>query len=255
MRPGLLPMLALLGLACGSAPAPGTDPGPGDAGPGDAAPGDAGPGAQDAAVSPGPDAGPREVDGGAPVDAGPAGIPTCQRACAHPRDCVAAPGLLSDEDNWVCVGGGCRNVGCRSDAECSEALGGAWLCRAQFAGAAPSCVRACAAPADCAVASPLFEADNHRCEDGACRWLGCEDTAECTSALADPRYVCDPYPDLGLNLCVLECRVAADCVPAGALPAYDLDNLACEGGRCRYLGCRSVDECRGNTSDDSYVCQ
>lgn len=60
-------------------------------------------------------------------------------------------------------------------------------------------------------------------------------------------------PPPSIQVCQLACEAAADC--GSASPAFDADNYACEGGVCRYTGCRSDDECRATFSRDDYVCR
>ncbi len=109
------------------------------------------------------------------------GVPTCTRGCVAPGDC-ASPSPAVDADNYACEAGACRYLGCLNDAECTATFGtagGTWRCRDVVAGLPPSCVEACTAPADCASPSPAVDADNHACEAGLCRYLGCLSDAEC----------------------------------------------------------------------------
>jgi hypothetical protein len=39
--------------------------------------------------------------------------------------------------------------------------------------------------------SALYDSDNYECAANRCKWLGCNSTAECTSSLMDPDYVCE----------------------------------------------------------------
>jgi hypothetical protein len=194
-----------------------------------------------------------------PPDAGEAdagwGIATCMRACSEPRDCVTASSAVVDVDNWSCVQSACQYLGCRSDRECSETYGDAWLCRVTFTGGLPGCVKRCAAPSDCAVDAPLLGERNYRCVRGACVWQGCSSDEECAAANRDARYRCEASLPVELRVCVLECSRLADCVLPGSSAAFDADNYACEARRCRYLGCRNADECRAVMADDSYVCR
>ncbi|MBP5406238.1 hypothetical protein J6Z19_03705 [bacterium] len=43
--------------------------------------------------------------------------------------------------------------------------------------------------------------------------------------------------------CVIGCKKASDCVPAGFNAITDADNYNCDNGRCVYLGCLSDAEC------------
>ncbi|MEQ8456321.1 MAG: hypothetical protein RLO52_15750 [Sandaracinaceae bacterium] len=113
------------------------------------------------------------------------------------------------------------------------------------------CQLGCASVADCATASPAFDADNYACEGGACRYTGCVDDGECRATFMDDRYVCRD-PGTGTRSCVQGCASAADC--GTGTPAFDADNYACEGGLCFYTGCRTDAECEATFMSSAYGC-
>ena len=237
--------------------------------PGDAAGTDAGPrvsgdgGAdRDAGSAVDADAGPARDAGGSSTDAGapPPPTPLCQRACTAPADCASGTALY-DATHYACESGACRWLGCRGDPECAAAFGSSrYACRT--VSGLSLCVQTCAVAADCAT-SAAFDADNYACDAGACRYLGCNDDAECASTFTSDRYVCRDVlpPDTGLPIptaarnCVLGCAGASDCSSRTA--AFDADNYTCVAavGACRYTGCNTDAECASTFMSASYVCR
>ena len=122
------------------------------------------------------------------------------------------------------------------------------------------CQRGCAVAADCASPSPLYDASHYACESGACRYLGCNDDAECASTFASSAYVCRAVmpPDVGLPIptaarnCVLGCASASDCATSAA---FDADNYRCDVDACVYTGCNTDAECASTFASSSYVCR
>lgn len=115
----------------------------------------------------------------------------------------------------------------------------------------PFCRVACSSAADCAQPSPAYDEDNYRCADGLCEYTGCRSDAECQAVFMSSGWVCR---ELGtLPVCQQACASAADCGQGTA--AFDDDNYACDGGVCRYVGCRDDAECAATFVDDRYVCR
>jgi hypothetical protein len=56
-----------------------------------------------------------------------------------------------------------------------------------------------------------------------------------------------------IPFCVAVCTTAVDCAAGSA--AFDVDNYACDKGTCRYVGCKSDDECRSSFASSQYVCR
>jgi len=122
-------------------------------------------------------------------------------------------------------------------------------------GAAPSfpyCLHTCAAPADCASAGAVNDADNYACKNGECEWLGCNSTAECVQAFNSQSYGCGVLPGLSIPSCYHTCASPADCASPSAL--YGVDNYACTGGLCQWLGCNTTDECAQAYMNPAYAC-
>lgn len=203
------------------------------------------------------------LDGAAPPDAGSADagpttgdagvVPICLPGCTTPADC-AQPSSLYDASHYRCTAAGaCEWTGCRGPSDCSSALGANWTCAPTPGFNLMTCVLACSTPSDCALATALNDADNYRCNGGACEWLGCNTDDECRSTFQDQRYRCVrraewPYPN-----CERTCTAPSDC--ASTQPAYDADNYRCNAGRCEYTGCRSDVECQQTAMNPEYVCR
>jgi hypothetical protein len=122
---------------------------------------------------------------------------TCVMRCSVAADCGSSGAF--DGDNYRCDVGHCVYTGCNTDAECQASFSSiAYVCRdvlppdtgLPLPTARRNCVLGCATMADCSTASAAFDADNYRCEAGACRYEGCNDDAECASSFMSSRYVC-----------------------------------------------------------------
>ena len=118
----------------------------------------------------------------------------------------------------------------------------------------PECRLRCTVAADCDTGNgTLYDADNWSCNAGACEETGCNTNQECIDYFKDPQKICTTEPGYSLKRCVTKCAVAADCVPfSGTL--YDEDNWACNTGLCRYLGCKTSQECLDAHPGTNYVC-
>ncbi|MBI5511662.1 MAG: hypothetical protein HY903_23140 [Deltaproteobacteria bacterium] len=113
-----------------------------------------------------------------------------------------------------------------------------------------TCVHTCSSATDCTVeliANGAYGADNYRCVNGTCAYLGCTSDAECgaSTASAPGTYRCLASQCASLpRYCVHACATAADCVAESAAGgAFGADNYSCAAGVCTYLGCRGDTEC------------
>lgn len=164
---------------------------------------------------------------------------TCAEPCSAAADCVPAPVAEPspyNEDNYACNGSLCAWTGCNSDAECA-ALAPGLLCRDFFG--TPNCYQPCTVVDDClpAVQFPSTDLDNYECDQGACKYLGCLNHAECDDGQGAT--VCADTPVGGR--CTEPCETGWDCFTPGS-PAFDIDNWECNGV-CEYTGCGSNLEC------------
>jgi hypothetical protein len=168
-----------------------------------------------------------------------ASIPSCKALCTTAADCGQPAAGAYDADNYACEKGTCVYKGCLSDAECQQSWGSkANVCAALLAGV-KWCAPACTKVADCAGASPAFDADNYTCSKGACVYTGCNSDAEC--ATVGPQLVCSKAWGSSMAFCLPACKTATDC--AQPRPYFDASHYACDDGLCRYLGCASDAEC------------
>ena len=190
-------------------------------------------------------------DAAASKDAGTPAVPFCRQTCSTASDCVvASAGAAFDADNYACESGTCAYKGCNDDAECESTFKSTnYVCRAQDG--LKSCVKRCAAAADCATPSAAYDADNYACEAGGCRYKGCNTDAECASTTAGT--VCRLLAGATMKYCVKSCSTASDCATTSA--AYDADNYACEAGLCAYKGCNSDGECQSSMMKPNYACK
>jgi len=75
-------------------------------------------------------------------------------------------------------------TGCNSDAECQSL--GKYVCR-DFSGLS-ICALSCITTADCDYGGgAAYDADNYKCDAGACVYTGCNSDAECKTL---GNYVC-----------------------------------------------------------------
>ena len=127
------------------------------------------------------------------------------------------------------------------------------------------CQYVCTTASDCvqAGANAITDADNYKCEDGKCVYLGCLSDAECdeiygaVTAANGKVYRCNKNGAYGYPECTPTCSTAADCDLYGQGStgyAYDLDNYKCESGLCVFTGCNSDAECEATMSSSDYKC-
>src|SRR6185503_5611329 len=110
--------------------------------------------------------------------------PYCYYGCTAPADCAFGPaGGTSDVDNYACVDNVCGWTGCNSAAECAVTFNNPdYTCEIAFGTIYPTCWETCDTVADCTFsANAVYDADNYACDDGKCRWTGCNSNAECSA--------------------------------------------------------------------------
>ncbi len=179
-------------------------------------------------------------------------VPQCLPSCTTVDDCVQLA-ATHDADNFQCDGGGCRWQGCNDDAECQDTFQDpGYVCRATPSSPLPQCLPACVSAQDCAQATPLYDADNWECNEGACHWSGCNADAECQDTFGDPTYVCDRIAALEGLFCVRSCTTTDDCIEASS--AFDADNFTCREKRCLWLGCNDDLECQETYGPRAWSC-
>ena len=201
--------------------------------------------------------------GGAAGSSGSGGMPevlrSCRPACTTVAQCATPTVPSYDEDNWSCTMGACDYTGCRSDAEC-QTLGN-YVCRTPEGTSLPLCQVACQAGSGCGTDDAAYAAANFSCNDGVCRWNGCNTDDECQRSMSraggSARWLCRAVGSTSFKACYQACSAPADCNGGAATttPITDADNWRCESDVCRYLGCRSDDECRTTFMGRDYVCR
>ena len=181
------------------------------------------------------------------------GFPSCWYTCETPADC-AGDTAINDADNYDCTDGLCRYRGCNSTAECVATYQtDTYACGMVGVFAFPTCAEVCGSPADCALASAAYDADNYRCNaESLCEYLGCNSDAECQAGVG-PAYVCAPGYG-GVDSCVLGCASPADCAVPTAGPLYGEDNYECADEACRFIGCHDSSECAVSLQNEATTC-
>ncbi len=180
--------------------------------------------------------------------------PICVESCQTSDDCIHA-GQVYSADNYECAGGKCKYLGCKTDDECFNTFGAmAGVCLAGSGSAAiPLCVKGCQTSDDCIQAGQVFSADNYECAGGKCKWLGCNSDDECFNTFGAVSGVCLAGGGSGTTpSCVESCQTSDDCIHAGQV--FSADNYECAGGKCKWLGCDSDDECLNTFGAVSDVC-
>lgn len=197
------------------------------------------------------------VSSGSGSGGGAVVLSVCKQGCATANDCIInGGGAAYDVDNYACNKGACDYTGCNSDAECTETFPNlGYVCRTSVPGYPAGCIKGCVAASDCAIngAGPAYDADNYTCSNGGCQYKGCNSDAECQ--FAGPQYICKSFAPGAAPACYTACQTAADCPPANAGPAFDVDNYSCSEGFCKYDGCNSDGECDASFPKPGYVCR
>ena len=114
------------------------------------------------------------------------GYPTCTKRCSTSNDCSFGS-LAYDADNFECVSGACLYIGCHDDNECNNGVPGASACLEFATGIPRQCVGYCETEADCVLpdAKPAWNADNYRCVQNRCQYLGCDSDIECQASIGN----------------------------------------------------------------------
>jgi hypothetical protein len=104
----------------------------------------------------------------------------CVPRCTTAADCAGGTDPVQGEDNYQCVDGACKWLGCTSDAECVEQRGAGWECFANRESPIPGCWQRCDASRACDPGSTCL---NHVCE------VVCTSNEDCRS-WGDGEWVC-----------------------------------------------------------------
>jgi len=120
------------------------------------------------------------------------------------------------------------------------------------------CAQSCTEAAQCvppSYSTKITDENNWACEDSICQYTGCNSDNECKDAYSGLDYRCVEASYSGATgtakVCAAACDDATDCAVSGSA-AYDANNVTCDAGVCRYLGCMNDDECM---SIGDYLCR
>jgi len=188
-----------------------------------------------------------DTDADTDTDTSWTAVPTCMQTCDSPADCAYDDSPLFGADNYLCdAAGHCAYAGCNGDQECVDDMGDGYGCSGDPGDSlVPACVRTCLEAGDCAEEYGIgaYDYDNYECKaDGYCKYLGCNDSGECSETHQSEDYLCLPAQFLSIDTCQRFCEGPADC-DLGAGEAKDADNYLCNESACVYTGCNSTGEC------------
>ncbi len=141
---------------------------------------------------------------------------------------------------------GSSSTGSSSGGSTSSSSGGGGTVRPAV------CTPLCVAAGDCATAGVvLLDEDNWSCDQGGCRYLGCQQDAECPPG-PDAGWRCAPAVG-GLRTCRQACTTPADCPSQGG----GLHGWRCDNGSCVETGCQQDVDCAviGDVHDAGYSCR
>ncbi len=148
----------------------------------------------------------------------------------------------------------CIYTGCNSDGECQSVPNmESYVCRMVAPSQVSLCIKSCVQPLDCSAGVAPWDEDNYACDDGACRYTGCNSDGECQSVANMEDYLCRVPLLGGVAQCLPSCTTAADCDMGSS--AYDTDNYRCENNLCIYTGCNSNAECDESNPSHAMVCR
>ncbi len=187
-------------------------------------------------------------------------VSTCLATCAKAADC-GTPGdpALRPAATSPAPRGSASGRSCKAASECAAAAhGGSFLCEATGGSSVPACVPACQKPADCVPpgnTDALEDASHFACTGGACEWLGCKATSECSASLHTSKVTCVQPAGAPGKTCVPTCKAASDCASSQGGPLTDASHYACKGGTCEWLGCKSTAECTQVLQSIKYACE
>jgi hypothetical protein len=119
--------------------------------------------------------------------------PSCVATCQAASDCAVQGNPLGDASHFSCDAGHCRWLGCKSTADCTNALHSSrYACAKPEGSDTPFCLPTCTKASDCSIpGSKLNDASHYACETGVCKWLGCKTSAECSADLHTNKVVCE----------------------------------------------------------------
>lgn len=143
---------------------------------------------------------------------------------------------------------------CGSDGSGSPSPTGGSDVPASGSGPAKTCRPTCTQASDCATSGqPMQDAAHYTCNAGRCEWRGCQSTSECASATHTTKVTCVADQGSPVPTCIPTCQSAADCAVPGS-PLSDASHMACNAGKCVWLGCKSTNDCATSLHSSRFVC-
>lgn len=172
----------------------------------------------------------------------------CIKSCSTAADCATNENSLSDENNWQCINGGCKYLGCVNDNECKELYGGSgqnYLCDKDGPYGNGQCVLACSSTSDCDLSGAgstehAYDSDNYECKNGYCKYTGCNNDSECATSMMSEDFACLFWEEFNVKLCMLKCSTADDC-GNDAIPA---EGYNCIDSKCINKTCSDAAWCK-----------
>jgi|GEM_PF-2132521 len=169
----------------------------------------------------------------------------CWYACDTAADCVPHPpvGDAVDEDNWSCIDGVCRSLGCHP-GECE--VGGRSTCARSRVRPVRECLVTCSSNADCTGQYSTY--GRHECAAGVCQPVGCRDSGECQSHFG-PHVACLRGRIAGIRECREPCEFSSDCAPN-----VFFEENECRDGVCRLPQCKPEEPCDDDPRGKARTC-
>lgn len=124
------------------------------------------------------------------------------------------------------------------------------------------CAQKCSSSANCVSGSvtAINDADNYKCDNGACVYTGCNNDGECAEVYSGTgkNYKCNKNGSYGYSECTPECTTSDDChyyAQGSTENPFDSDNYECLSGLCVYKGCNNDSECSTIYGSADYGCR
>lgn len=119
-----------------------------------------------------------KLDGGAA-----AVVPLCYRTCKTVDDCCAKPPCDKGGSFYACEKGFCKNVGCKSDADCVLAGSSTGTCEFNTSGIQGACAKWCEKDTECnkpyTCSMKVFSYAKPMCGFGCTKDIKCPSTLTC----------------------------------------------------------------------------
>jgi len=204
-----------------------------------------------------------DADGDAATDGDADGdadltVKICVTDCSDVSTCVQKnpiDGGILDENNYECSSDNyCVYKGCLNTDECKAQYPQTHTDKyACFDGACFA--YKCQQTSECTgVASKqTLDANNWKCAQGVCQWIGCNDDNECKADYPNTYNVCYKGDTTVPPFCAKSCTDTSQCIKPDAGVLGDQNNWNCHDSICMSLGCRTDQECQETNLGDRCV--